>query len=64
MNRPLKVTCFQGSDNLKLRSALAELRSTTCSLEAVLAQLVAGSHSVYLFFRDSLDPFPQLLTAV
>ena len=45
------------------RLSLGELRSTSCRFETVLAQRVAGSHSVTLFFRYSLDPFPQLLTA-
>ncbi len=42
-----KAARFRGFENRDIRSALAELRSTTCSLEAVLLK-VSGSKILYL----------------
>ena len=47
---------------IKLRSALAELRSAAGSLEAVLVPLVAGNSCIYLVFGILHPRFPHSLT--
>ena len=45
------------------RLTLAELRSTTCGLEAVLARLFALNPRIYLVFELRHPRFPHPLTA-